>query len=87
MQDGSERRGAIESVERLVRTTVRMAALVVASLIIRLSQLRSMQPPVHIPRTPKRRMHDGWAMVDAGDFAVHILSRTVRERYFAGREW
>jgi ribosomal silencing factor RsfS len=27
-------------------------------------------------------MHNGWAMIDAGDFAVHVLSRRVREKYF-----
>ncbi|KAK2466964.1 hypothetical protein APHAL10511_001222 [Amanita phalloides] len=30
----------------------------------------------------KGRLHNGWAMVDGGDFAVHILSRAAKERYF-----
>jgi ribosomal silencing factor RsfS len=28
-------------------------------------------------------MHDGWAMIDAGDFAVHVLSKDAREKYFS----
>jgi ribosomal silencing factor RsfS len=27
-------------------------------------------------------MDNGWAMVDAGDFAVHVLSKDAREKYF-----
>lgn len=27
-------------------------------------------------------MHNGWAMIDAGDFAVHVVSKEVRDKYF-----
>ncbi|KAF8636612.1 hypothetical protein AX17_003422 [Amanita inopinata Kibby_2008] len=40
------------------------------------------EPPLPLPPNHKRRLHNGWAMVDAGDFAVHILSKEARERYF-----
>ncbi|KAF8628470.1 hypothetical protein AX15_003982 [Amanita polypyramis BW_CC] len=44
--------------------------------------LLSHNPPLSLPPNHKRRLHNGWAMVDAGDFAVHILSAEARERYF-----
>jgi ribosomal silencing factor RsfS len=31
-------------------------------------------------------MHNGWAMVDAGNFAVHILSKEARQKYFENIE-
>ncbi|KAF8894514.1 hypothetical protein BD779DRAFT_1501556 [Infundibulicybe gibba] len=65
VKEGTENRGAIESVVRVVRKT-----------------LLERQPPLPIPTNSKRRMHNGWAMVDAGDFAVHILSKEAREKYF-----
>jgi ribosomal silencing factor RsfS len=27
-------------------------------------------------------MHNGWAMIDAGNFAVHILSKEAWGKYF-----
>ncbi|EGN95443.1 hypothetical protein SERLA73DRAFT_112966 [Serpula lacrymans var. lacrymans S7.3] len=65
VKEGTENRGSIESVIRLVRKT-----------------LLTMQPPLPLPPNSKRRMHNGWAMIDAGDFAVHIVSREAREKYF-----
>jgi len=44
--------------------------------------LLSGDPPISLPLNDKRRLHNGWAMVDAGDFAIHILSREAKERYF-----
>lgn len=40
------------------------------------------EPPVILPPNSKRRLHNGWAMVDAGDCAIHILSAEARQRYF-----
>ncbi|SJL00331.1 uncharacterized protein ARMOST_03644 [Armillaria ostoyae] len=45
-------------------------------------QLLEVKPPLPIPPNLKGRMLNEWAMIDAGDFAVHVLSRAVRERYF-----
>ncbi|KAI0247052.1 hypothetical protein BJV78DRAFT_1133953 [Lactifluus subvellereus] len=68
VKEGTENRGAIESLIRLVRRT-----------------LLSMEPPFHLPKKARTNTHDGWAMVDAGEFAVHILSAEARERYFGDR--
>ncbi|KIY50932.1 hypothetical protein FISHEDRAFT_57076 [Fistulina hepatica ATCC 64428] len=65
VKDGTENRGAIESVVRIVRKC-----------------LLTHEPPLPLPPNAKRRVHNGWAMVDAGDFAVHIFGRPVREKYF-----
>jgi len=35
-----------------------------------------------MPPKSKRRMANGWAMVDVGDFAVHVVSRDVQQKYF-----
>jgi hypothetical protein len=48
-------------------------------------QLLSMDPPLQLPRKNRKDIHDGWAMVDAGEFAVHILSAEARRRYFENR--
>jgi ribosomal silencing factor RsfS len=39
-----------------------------------------MEPPLGL--NSKERKHNGWAMVDAGYFAVHVLSKEAREKYF-----
>ncbi|KAF7796934.1 hypothetical protein EIP86_008120 [Pleurotus ostreatoroseus] len=71
VKDGTEGRGAIESVMRVVRKT-----------------LLSTEPPLALPHNHKRRVSDGWSMLDVGEFAVHIVSRAARERYFpAERRW
>jgi ribosomal silencing factor RsfS len=31
-------------------------------------------------------MYNGWAMIDAGNFAVHIMSKQTREKYFENIE-
>ncbi|KAG1827002.1 uncharacterized protein BJ212DRAFT_1309802 [Suillus subaureus] len=51
--------------------------------------LLSMDPPLPLPPNSKRRMLNGWAMIDAGKFAVHILSRDARRKYFerSTAEW
>lgn len=69
VKKGTENRGAIESVIRVVRKTLLTA-----------------DPPVRLPPNSKKRMHNGWAMVDGGDFAVHVMSEDVRDKYFSGTE-
>ena len=44
-----------------------------------------MDPPLQIPKKTRKDIHDGWTMVDAGEFAVHVLSAKARERYFGDR--
>lgn len=46
-------------------------------------QLLSVEPPLPLPPNSKRRTHNGWALIDAGDFAVHILSKEAREKYWS----
>ncbi|GJE98148.1 hypothetical protein PsYK624_143700 [Phanerochaete sordida] len=68
VKEGSENRGAIESVARVVRKL-----------------LLSVEPPLPLAQKRRRPVTDGWLMVDAGDFAVHIVSRTAREQFFPDR--
>ncbi|KAF9451086.1 hypothetical protein P691DRAFT_663973 [Macrolepiota fuliginosa MF-IS2] len=70
VKEGTENRGAIESVVRSVR-----------------KMLATIDPPLPLVPKSKRRMANGWAMVDAGDFAVHVLSRAAREKYFGDKTW
>ncbi|KAF8121934.1 hypothetical protein EV363DRAFT_1405310 [Boletus edulis] len=50
--------------------------------------LLKMHPPVPLPRSAKRRGYYGWAMVDAGNFAIHILSQEARQKYFLNQsQW
>jgi len=65
VKEGTENKGAIESVVRVVRKT-----------------LLSVRPPLPIPPNAKQRVNNGWAMIDAGSFAVHVLSKQARDRYF-----
>ncbi|KAJ7156054.1 hypothetical protein C8R43DRAFT_422395 [Mycena crocata] len=65
VKEGTENKGAIESIVRVVRKT-----------------LLSVQPPLPIPPNSKQRVNNGWAMIDAGSFAVHVLSKQARDRYF-----
>ncbi|KIK59743.1 hypothetical protein GYMLUDRAFT_74182 [Collybiopsis luxurians FD-317 M1] len=65
VKEGTEKKGAIESVVRQVRKSLLAA-----------------QPPLPLAPNSKRRMQNGWAMIDGGDFAVHVLSKSVREKYF-----
>ena len=44
-----------------------------------------MDPPLPLPPNSKKRISDGWAMIDAGDFAVHVLSRDARLKFFTDR--
>jgi hypothetical protein len=86
VKEGTEKRGSVESVVRLVRKTVCDEPLVVnASPYPCFIQLLSMDPPLQLPRNTRKDMYDGWAMVDAGEFAVHVLSAAARGRYFGDR--
>ncbi|KAH9999117.1 hypothetical protein BJV77DRAFT_940177, partial [Russula vinacea] len=69
VKEGTEKRGSIESLARLVRKTVFV--------------IHGSTPPA--PKENSKDIHDGWAMVDAGEFAVHILSAEAQERYFGNR--
>ncbi|KAJ7685106.1 hypothetical protein DFH06DRAFT_1157464 [Mycena polygramma] len=65
VKEGTEGKGAIESVVRIVRKT-----------------LLGVRPPLPIPPNAKQRVNNGWAMIDAGSFAVHVLSKQAKDRYF-----
>jgi hypothetical protein len=75
---------------RVVRKTVRYILLLIllckSNLRSKPSQLLSVKPPLPIPPNSKRRMYNGWAMIDAGNFAVHIMSKQTREKYFENIE-
>lgn len=87
MKEGTEKRGSIESLVRLVRKTVRdrTPLSINGSPYSGIAQLLSMDPPLQIPKKTRKDIHDGWTMVDAGEFAVHVLSAKARERYFGDR--
>jgi hypothetical protein len=86
VKEGTEKRGSIESVVRLVRKTVCDEPLVVnARSYSCFLQLLSTDPPVQLPRNTRKNMYDEWAMVDAGEFAVHVLSAAARGKYFGDR--
>ncbi|KAI0648269.1 hypothetical protein C8Q79DRAFT_1067100 [Trametes meyenii] len=71
VKEGTENRGSIESVIRVVRKALLTA-----------------EPPLPLPLNNKRRVSGGWAMIDAGDFAIHILSKEAREKFFPERrDW
>jgi len=86
VKEGTEKRGSIESVVRLVRKTVCEEPLVVNdSPYSCFVQLLSTDPPLQLPRNTRKDTYDEWAMVDAGEFAVHVLSAAARWRYFGDR--
>ncbi|KAJ6630710.1 hypothetical protein B0H10DRAFT_1753734, partial [Mycena sp. CBHHK59/15] len=66
VKEGTENKGAIESLVRVVRKS-----------------LLGVQPPLPIPPNSKQRANNGWAMIDAGPFAVHVLSKQAKDRYFS----
>ncbi|KZV99105.1 hypothetical protein EXIGLDRAFT_606152 [Exidia glandulosa HHB12029] len=69
VKEGTEGRGAVDAVLRTARKL-----------------LQEHHPDVPLPRAGfarRSRGTDGWGMLDAGDFAVHVLSREARERWFA----
>jgi len=40
-----------------------------------------------IPPYRRRTSDDGWAMLDVGDVAVHVMSREAKQRYFGSGRW
>ncbi|KAF8590481.1 hypothetical protein K439DRAFT_1627763 [Ramaria rubella] len=68
VKEGTERKGSINRVIKDVNKALR--------------QLASHDPSLILPSKRKRAPTDGWAMLDVGEFAVHILSRTARETWF-----
>jgi hypothetical protein len=86
VKEGTEDRGAIESVVRVVRKTVChmffYSCYNIIAYVPARSQLLNVRPPLPIPPNSKRQTNNGWAMIDAGNFAVHIVSKQVREKYF-----
>ncbi|CAA7271749.1 unnamed protein product [Cyclocybe aegerita] len=70
VKEGTENRGSIESVVRLVRKT-----------------LLKREPPLPLPPKSRRQNGSEWVMIDAGQFAIHILSKGARERYFNQTGW
>jgi len=37
------------------------------------------------PRT-QRQVDQGWTMIDANDFAIHIVSKDAREKFFGSTD-
>ncbi|EJD46087.1 hypothetical protein AURDEDRAFT_113783 [Auricularia subglabra TFB-10046 SS5] len=76
VKEGTEGRGAVDAVLRSTRKL-----------------LQEHHPDVPLPSfgfsRRSTRGSDGWGMLDAGDFAVHVLSREARERWFgpAPADW
>jgi len=53
-------------------------------------QLLQHDPPILLPPKSRRKSGNDWRMIDAGSFAIHILSKAAREKYFstvAHRDW
>ena len=51
-------------------------------------QFLSHEPPILLPPKSRRQAETGWVMIDAGPFAVHVLSKDAREKYFNHQtEW
>ncbi|EJU05469.1 hypothetical protein DACRYDRAFT_43354, partial [Dacryopinax primogenitus] len=42
--------------------------------------LSKQHPSLPLPPRTRKQAEDGWAMLDLGDTAVHILSRTARDK-------
>ncbi|KAF8163253.1 hypothetical protein B0H34DRAFT_694681 [Crassisporium funariophilum] len=71
VKEGTESRGSIESVVRVVRKT-----------------LLTHEPPLPLPPKSRRQAGTEWVFIDAGSFAVHVMSKGTREKYFnSNREW
>ena len=84
VKDGTENRGSIDAIIRLVLKTVSLVtrpSCRCSRLRIR-PQLLTKDPPVLLPPNTKRWGYNGWDMFDMGDFAVHVLSRDARQKYF-----
>jgi ribosomal silencing factor RsfS len=69
VKEGTEGKGAIQSVLRSARTN-----LVTSHPHLPL-------PPKSVARG---QTHDGWGMLDIGDSVVHIISKQARQKWFSG---
>jgi len=69
VKEGAENRGSIQSVMRTVRDKLRELAMSGAM--------------VQVPFHRRRLSTEGWEMLDAGDLAVHVISREAREKWFS----
>ncbi|KAH7107382.1 hypothetical protein BKA62DRAFT_791184 [Auriculariales sp. MPI-PUGE-AT-0066] len=67
VKEGTEGRGAVDSVLRSTRKL-----------------LKEQHPDVPLPPMgfSRRKHNEGWGMIDAGEFAVHVLSQEARQRWF-----
>lgn len=48
-----------------------------------LFKLLTRTPPMVLPPKSRRQMENGWAMIDTGSYAIHVLSKEAREKYFS----
>ena len=83
--EGTEGRGAIEYLAKNTRQWVSSSFLLLVPLWnSRFVYLVKENHP-HLPIPPKSRaknVSDGWYLLDVGDTAIHIVSKTVREKWF-----
>lgn len=88
VKEGTEKRGAIESVVRVIRKTVSTTFRIAIIRSSTSAQFLSHEPPFPLPPKSRRQAETGWVMIDAGPFAVHVLSKDAREKYFNHQtEW
>jgi ribosomal silencing factor RsfS len=50
-------------------------------------QLQKIDPTLPIPRNRKQPSEEGWAMIDVGNVAIHVLSKAARQKYFGPDQW
>ncbi|KAF9030765.1 hypothetical protein BJ165DRAFT_1519514 [Panaeolus papilionaceus] len=71
VKEGTEDRGSIQSVVRLVRKA-----------------LLTHSTPLELPSKSGKQKGTDWVMIDGGHIAIHILSKSAREKYFGNNgEW
>jgi len=51
------------------------------------STLQHIDPTLPIPRNRRQFTEEGWAMIDVGDVAIHVLSKAARHKYFGSEQW
>jgi len=68
VKEGTEGKGSISNVIKDIRKKLR--------------ELAKSGAIAHVPHNRRQLSTDGWEMLDIGDFAVHILSKEAREKWF-----